>query len=115
WCLRSASGDSLGRADRLLVVSIEQGLAQGRAWAKLFRGRCVAAMGRPEEAIALLTAGLAEFGSLGISVGVPMFLTSLAEAYGMAGRPEAGLAQLTAVEETEEFAENRWSLPETLR
>ncbi len=115
WCVRSVAGECLERADELLSISIEQGLAQGRAWANLFRGRAIAVMGSPSEAIPLLTSGLANYRALGIVVGLPMFLTSLAEAYGLAGQPEAGLERLAEAEQVARTTESQWPLAETLR
>ena len=115
WCLRTTEAASLDRADQLMAVSIEQGFAQGRVWAVLFRGRSLLAMGHPAEAIALLRSGLSDYYALGISAGVPMFLTSLAEAYRTAGQPEAGLEQIGEAVRVAEATQNRWPMPEALR
>jgi class 3 adenylate cyclase/predicted ATPase len=115
WCLRSASPTSLQRADQLLAVSVEQGFAQGRAWAGMFRGWCLAAMGRPDEGVPLLTSGLSDFRALGITGQLPMFLTARADAYAMAGQPEAGLEQLAEAHNVAQATQNRWAAAETLR
>jgi tetratricopeptide (TPR) repeat protein len=115
WCLRSDVDAALRTADELVSVSSEQGWAQGRAWGNLFRGWCIALMGDAAAAIPLLIEGLSVYRRLGISAGMPMFLTSLAEAYGMAGQPAAGLARLEASEFPPDAEHNRWAFAETLR
>jgi hypothetical protein len=55
------------------------------------RGWCQGAMGQAAEGIPLILQGLDTFRATGANLGVPVFLTTLAEAYGMAAQPEQGL------------------------
>lgn len=115
WCLRSATATALDNANALLSVSTEQGLAQGLAWGHLFRARCIGLMGKPAEALPQLKSAVAEFRALRIEAGMPMFLCSLAEAHGLAGQPEKGLAWLAEAESLADAKQNRWPSAEMLR
>jgi predicted ATPase len=102
----AASGAAMLRAEELLALTTEQGFAFWEAWGTLHRGRCLAMVGRETEGIAQTTEGLAAFRSTGTVAWLPYWLIRLAEAYGKAQRPLAGLEHLTEairiIERTEE-------------
>jgi predicted ATPase len=102
----------LQNADEQLALSDERGFAFFRANALVQRGWSLAALGHPDDGIPLITTGLA---ALRDTVNMPHFLTDLAEAYGMAGQPRAGLECLAEAEHTAEATQTRWALAETLR
>lgn len=82
-------------ADELLALAVEQGFFFWRAAGFITRGCSLAATGRPEEGIAQLTMGLADYRSTGAVTGVSWALTKLAGAYGMAGEPRLGLERIS--------------------
>jgi tetratricopeptide (TPR) repeat protein len=59
----------------------------------ILRGWCLTALGREDETL-LIKRGLAAFRATGSNLWVPFFLTLLADAYGMTGKPEEGLSCL---------------------
>jgi class 3 adenylate cyclase len=63
--VRLEPGSLLQYADELLALATEQGLALIRALALIYRGWCLATLGRPQEGIPLVTLGLTELGTLG--------------------------------------------------
>ena len=62
--------------------------------ASVVRGWCVASLGKPDEGITQLQECVMQWRSFGAEVGIPLFFTFLADAYGKAGRPEEGLKQI---------------------
>jgi predicted ATPase len=64
------------------------------AMGAVFRGWCLAALGQQQEGIAHIKQGIAANRAMGTLVYLPSFLKYLAEAYGMARRPEEGLDAL---------------------
>jgi predicted ATPase/class 3 adenylate cyclase len=102
------------QADELIALSDERSFVGWRALGLAFRGWCLAALGQPDEGIALMSAGLAEVRASG-TLHVPHVLTLCADAHRMAGQPQLALAY---VAEAEQFAENthtKWLQAETLR
>src|SRR5271166_427896 len=63
------------------------------------RGWCMVALGQEKEGINQATQGLVALRATGARGHVPAILTLLADAYRMAGQPEAGLARLDEAEE----------------
>ena len=86
--------DLLKRAEAVLALSTEHGFPMFQVLATVVRGWCVASLGHPDEGIAQLQQGVTAWRSSGAEIGIPMFLTFLADAYGRARRPDEGLEQL---------------------
>jgi tetratricopeptide (TPR) repeat protein len=81
--------------DECLALATEHGLAMIRLWVLIHRGWCLAALGRAEEGIALIAAGLAGWDEIGFKAAVrPWLLTYLADACRIGGDLERGLAHL---------------------
>ena len=93
WTLQPVE-DTLRRAETVLGIATEHGFPMFEVLATVVRGWCVACLGQPDEGIAQLQHCVTLWRSFGAEVGVPLFLTFLADAYGKAGRPEEGLKQI---------------------
>jgi predicted ATPase len=78
-------------ADETLAVATEHGLGLFRAFALVMRGWCLAALGRADEGIPLLGAGLAWCDEVGLMCWRSWALTLLGDACRMAGRRQAAL------------------------
>ncbi|WP_349606457.1 adenylate/guanylate cyclase domain-containing protein [Cupriavidus sp. DF5525] len=85
---------SLEYANAALELSREQGFPLYTARATILRGWALATQGNHEEGIALIHGGLRAHEATGASLGRPSLLGLLADAYGMAGDPEAALRVL---------------------
>jgi tetratricopeptide (TPR) repeat protein len=101
-------------ANELLAIATEFGLHY-RALAMIERGWCLAALGRTNEGIPLLTADLAGLDELGFMVWRPRCLTLLGDACRMTGQWQAALGHLAEARRRAEETEERWFLAETLR
>jgi tetratricopeptide (TPR) repeat protein len=86
--------DTLQRAETVLALATEHGFPMFQVLASVVRGWCVASLGKPDEGIKQLQECVMQWRSFGAEVGIPLFLTFLADAYGKAGRPEEGLKQI---------------------
>jgi predicted ATPase len=64
------------------------------AWGAMLRGWAVAHQGQVKEGIEQMTQGLSAWRATGAEIGGSWRLALLAEAHGMMGQPEAGLAAL---------------------
>jgi predicted ATPase len=91
--LHAFSG-ALERLREIQLLAEEHGISYFAAIGTIFRGRCLASLGREQEGIELLTRGIAGLRASGNVLYLPTFLTFLAGAYGRAGKPEEGLMQL---------------------
>jgi tetratricopeptide (TPR) repeat protein len=80
----------------------------------ILRGWCLTALGRGDETL-LIKRGLAAFRATGSDLWVPFFLTVLADAYGMTGKPEEGLACLNEAARLIEFTQERCTESEVHR
>jgi class 3 adenylate cyclase/tetratricopeptide (TPR) repeat protein len=80
----------------------------------ILRGWCLTALGREDETL-LITRGLAAFRATGSNLWVPFFLTLLADAYGMTGKPEEGLSCLDEAARLIEFTQERCTESEVHR
>jgi hypothetical protein len=69
WLVRLDGASSLSYADELLALSTEHELGFWRAFALAARGWSLAALGRADEGIAQVAAGLAGLDQLGFSSG----------------------------------------------
>ena len=102
-------------ADELMALATEHGLGLFRAMALIERGWCLAASGRTDEGIPLLTAGLASSDELGRMAFRPWALTLLGDAHRMARHWQPALEHFALARRLAEETEERWFLPETLR
>ncbi len=78
-------------ADVAIALSTEQGFPFWLAWGNMLRGWTITAQGASAESITAIHAGLTAYEVTGAEMGKTMFLSMLAEAYGEAGQPVAGL------------------------
>jgi predicted ATPase len=108
-------GSLLQYADELLALATEHGLTHFRMVALIERGWCMAALGRADEGIPLLTYGAAGWHDLGYILWRPWALTLLGDACRMAGQWQAGLKHLAEARRLAEEREERWFQAETLR
>src|SRR5262249_48368611 len=92
----------------------EYGLAFYRARGLVERAWCLAALGRADEAIRLLTTGLAEWEELGLAFG-PAALTRLGDACRMAGQLRSALGHLAEARRIAHETDTRWFLAEAFR
>ena len=78
-------------AEELLALSTEHGLPFFLAWAKVFRGASLTALGQGQEGLSLITRGIAGIRATGSVGGMPGALMLLALAYASLGQPVDGL------------------------
>jgi len=112
-CLRLEPGSLLQYADESLALATEHGLGHFRMIAWIERGWSLARLGRADEGIPFLAAGVAgqrEFGYF-----LPWALTLLGDACRMAGQWPAALEHLAEARHMAEETEARWFQAETLR
>jgi predicted ATPase len=83
------------RAETAIALCVEQGFPFWAAWGVVMRGWALAEQGKAEEGIATMREGLAAYEATGAGMGKTLFLSLLADAYGKAGQPEAGLQSLS--------------------
>jgi predicted ATPase len=112
-CLDRAS--LLSYADELLALSNEHALGFWRAFAFAARGWSLAALGRADEEIAQVAAGLAWWDQLGANFYGPWVLTLLGDVCRMAARSEAALGHLDEARRLAGETGERCYLAETLR
>jgi predicted ATPase len=104
----------LSLADELLTLSDERSYVMWRAHGLAIRGWCLAALGRPDQGVPLLDAGLAEVRA-SAKLHVPHVLTLFADAYRMAGQPVVALPYVAEAEQLAEATRAKWLQAETLR
>jgi predicted ATPase len=81
----------------------------------MMRGWCLGAMGHPAEAIPLMLQGLDNYRATGASLGIPFFLMTLSEVYGMAVQADEGLTRLAEAANIVETTQERWAEAEMHR
>jgi class 3 adenylate cyclase/tetratricopeptide (TPR) repeat protein len=113
WGVGADAKALLQLADEMLALAVENQLALYRAFAVPCRGWSLAALGRADEGIPLLTTGLAAVRDLGFLAHTTAFLTMLADACRMAG--QAALGHLGEALRIAEETKDRWALAEALR
>ena len=86
-------------------------MEQGR----ILRGWALAMQGDAAAGVAQIQQGLTAIQEIGFKLLRPYFLTLLAEAYGQAGQPEAGLTVLDEAVTLIATTEERWWEPEVYR
>jgi predicted ATPase len=82
------------RAEAAIALCVEQGFPFWAAWGKVMRSWALAEQGKHKEGITAMREGLAAYEATGARMGKTLFLSLLADAYGKAGQPEAGLQSL---------------------
>jgi predicted ATPase len=96
-------------ANALMGLALEQGFALRSEQGRILRGWARAMQGDASEGIAQISQGLEAHQRLGgPALGRPFVLALLAEAYGQARRPEAGLQVLAEALTRVEATEERW-------
>jgi predicted ATPase len=97
------------RTEPLLRIAREQGFALYVTWGTVLRGWALAEQGEIDKGIAQMRQGLATWRAMGAALPLPHFLSSLAQAYGRAGKVEEGLGTLSeALGLVEESGERCW-------
>ena len=112
WFVRLEPGSLVRVADEHLALAIEHGLEHFRMWALIHRGWSLAGLGRADDGIPLLAAGLRDLGYISFR---PLSLTLLADACRMAGQWRVSLAHLAEARGLAEEREVGWWQAETLR
>jgi predicted ATPase len=105
----------LQSADEMLALTTEHGLGFYRMVALIWRGWCLAALGPMDEAVSLISTGLAGSEDTGFMAWRPFFLTRLGDACRMADQRHAALGHFAAAHRLAEGTEARWFQAETLR
>jgi class 3 adenylate cyclase/tetratricopeptide (TPR) repeat protein len=101
--------------DELLALSNEQGFAFWGAVGTLMRGWFLSTRGQGAEGVPLMLQGLATCRAAGGNLALPSLLTTLADAFGMAGQPEEGLDRLAEAAIFIETTQVRWTESEMHR
>jgi class 3 adenylate cyclase/tetratricopeptide (TPR) repeat protein len=115
WFVRLEPGSLLQYADEMLALAAEHELGFYRMVALNRRGWSLAALGRADEGIPLLTAGLAGWDQVGLMVGKLFEKALLGDACRMAGQLQLALRHLAEARQLAEETEDRWGQAETLR
>ena len=96
-------------AEALMGLALEQGFILRGEQGRILRGWALAMQGDAGEGIMQISQGLAAHQRVGgPELGRPFVLALLAEAYGQARQPEAGLQALTEALTRVEATEERW-------
>jgi predicted ATPase len=103
------------RAEAVINLAMEQGFQYWRAQGSILRGWTLVHQGQEQEGITQIEQGLSAYRATGAEVLRPYYLTSLAEAYGIMGQPEAGLTVLTEALMHVDTTGERWYEPEIYR
>jgi predicted ATPase len=74
----------------------------------VWRGLSLAALGNPQQGVEVIKQGIAAMRASGVSSFIPYSITQLADAYGMAGQPAAGLEWLGEAISIIEATGERW-------
>ena len=107
WAAHSPS-EALRRSKELEVLSTQHGLSSFRGNAMVWRGSSLAALGNPQQGVEVIKQGIAATRASGVSSFIPYSITQLADAYGMAGQPAAGLEWLGEAISIIEATGERW-------
>ena len=112
WLVRLKPGSLVRVADELLALATEHGLEHFRMWSLIQRGWSLAELGRADEGIPLLAAGLRDLGYISFR---PSVLTLLGDACRMAAQWQAALAHFAEARHLADETGARWFQAETLR
>jgi predicted ATPase len=106
WQLRRDASAARDQADAVIAVATAQNFALARASGLIMRGWAIAVQEHTPEGLVQIRQGLDTYRSTGATYQQPHFLTLLAEASGLLGQPDGGLAALdealTLMEQTGE-------------
>jgi predicted ATPase len=105
---RRDSAATYARADALMAFAAAQGLTHRIEQGRILRGWALAMQGDAAAGVAHLQQGLDVVQGAGLKLYRPYLLALLAEAYGQAGQPEAGLSVLAEAMTLVEATEERW-------
>jgi class 3 adenylate cyclase/predicted ATPase len=103
------------RAEATISLATAQGFPLWLVVGSLLRGWALAQQGQAQEGIAQIEQGLRAYRATGAEIARPYYLALLAEAYGIMGQPEAGLAVLTEALTLVDTTGERWYEPELYR
>jgi class 3 adenylate cyclase/tetratricopeptide (TPR) repeat protein len=101
--------------EELFALANDRGLPLHLGWATVYRGASLAALGREQDGVALISEGLTGIRATGAVTGTPNLLMILAEAYARLGRPAEGLNCLAETAQIIEKTEERSSEAEMYR
>jgi len=102
-------------AEAMLALATAQGFEHRVAQGRIMRGWALAMQGDAATGVAHIQQGLEAIQSIGQKLNRPYYLVLLAEAYGQAGQPEAGLTCLAEALTLVEVTEERWWEAEVYR
>jgi tetratricopeptide (TPR) repeat protein len=102
-------------AEAVLALALAQGLEHRVAQGRMLRGWALAMQGDAATGVAQMAQGWEAVQRTGLQLYRPYFLALLAEAYGQAGQPEAGLTCLAEAVTLVEATEERWWEAEVYR
>ena len=106
---------TLQSAEQALANSRDQSFPMLSGLGHIMRGWCLSAIGQAAEGIPLLLQGVAIRRAAGSNLLLAFYLTTLAEAYGMAAQPEEGLNWLAEAAKIMETTNDCWAEAETHR
>jgi predicted ATPase len=106
-CLRETAATH-ARADALMTFASAQGLTHRAGQGRILLGWAVAMEGDAAAGVHHIQQGLAVHQDMGIKMGQPYYLSLLAEAFGQAAQPEAGLTVLAEALTLVATTEERW-------
>jgi predicted ATPase len=98
-----------------MSLATVQGFPHWRAHGAVLRGWTLSQQGEAQEGVEQITQGLLIYRATGAELGRPYLLALLAEAHGMQGEPEAGLAVLGEALTLAETTGERWYEAELYR
>jgi class 3 adenylate cyclase/tetratricopeptide (TPR) repeat protein len=101
--------------EELITLSTEHGFPVYLAWATIYRGVSLMALGQAEEGLSLLAQAVAAVRATGTVLHTPNCLALLAEAYAMLGQPVEGLNCLAEAAQFIETTEERYREAEVHR
>jgi len=103
------------RAEAAMTLAMEQGFQYWMRFGSLLHGWALAQRGQAQAGIEQIHQGLTAYHATGAGMLRPYFLALLAEAHGIQGEPEEGLALLTEALTLVDTTGERWYEPELYR
>jgi tetratricopeptide (TPR) repeat protein len=103
----TGSSEMQPHAEEALALSTEHGLPFFLAWATVWRGASLTALGQGQEGLSLITRGIAGIRATGAVSGMPAALMLLALAYARLGQPVDGLNCLAEAAQIIETTDER--------
>jgi class 3 adenylate cyclase/predicted ATPase len=107
--MRRDAASLLSISEQLGTLCADHGFPYWGALSAWGRGCCLSISGRQDQAIALITEALNAYQAIGAVTVVPLYLTSLAEALGKAGRLSEGLEKLNEATRQIEATQEGWT------